>query len=189
MRSSSIGIVALLSLFSPGVLRCQHANNPGISTCEQQTLAQPGIGVSYKGTVRNDDYRFSATIPDGLLGWGAAPNAPFHGFSIFINPESRGRSCIVFRIGIHVDLEEDKAAPERQGLRLERITVGGRSATRRSSVGSASGTIYENVNVWLQVPHKKDDTHDVEIVLVTPKDDAVRARAIFDRFLASFRFL
>ncbi len=183
------GVVALVSLFSPAWLRCQHAREPSISTCDLETLAQPGIGVSYIGTVHNDDYRFSATIPDGLVGWGAAPNAPFHGFSIFINPEAKVRSCIVFRVAIHVDLERDKAARAREDSRFERITVGGRPATRTSSVGTARGTVYENVNVWLQVPHKKDDTHDVEIVLVTPKDDSARIRAIFDRFIASFRFL
>jgi hypothetical protein len=188
MRSSSAVVIALFSLFSPAVLLCQHAIDRATSTCEQETLAEPGIGVSYRGTIRNDDYRFSATIPDGLLGWGAAPSAPFHGFSIFLNTESGTRACIVFRIAVHVDLEEDKPTPEREGHRLERITVGGRSANRTSSVGSVRGVVYENVNVWLQVSHKKDDTHDVEIVLVTPKSDAVRTRAIFDGFIASLRF-
>jgi len=139
MRSKSAVLIALLSLFSP-VLRCQ-PRYPTVSTCEQETLAKTGIGISYRGTVRNDDYRFSATIP------------------------------------------------EREDLRLEPITVGGRLAARKSSVGSIGGTIYENVTVFLQVPHKNDDIHDVQIVLVTPKSDAARTRAIFDRFIASFRFL
>jgi hypothetical protein len=178
----------VLALFSPAVLRCQHASDPAVSTCEQETLAKRGIGVSYTGTVRNDDYGFSVTIPDGLVGWGAVPNAPFHGFAIFINPESKARSCIVFRIAIHVDLEAENAAPGREDRRLERVSVGGRSATQTSSFGSIRGTIYENVNVWLQVLHKNDDIHDVGIVLVTPKDDAVKTRAILDRFIASFRF-
>jgi hypothetical protein len=189
MRSSSAAVIALLSVFRPAVLQCQHASDQAIFTCEQETLARPGVGVSYKGTVRNEDYRFSATIPDGLVGWGAAPNAPFHGFSIFIDPESKARSCIVFRIAIHVDLDGDEEKHERKDVRLERITVGGQSANRRSSVGSVEGTIYENVDVSLQAPLKKDDIHDVEIVLVTPKSDVVRTRAIFDRFIASFRLL
>lgn len=122
---------------------------------------------------------------------GSRPKCAVSRFLIFINPDSQGRSCIVFRIGIHVDLEADKVALERQDprLELELTTVGSRPATLRSSVGSANGTVYENVKVWLQVPHKNEDIHDVEIVLVTPKDDAMRSRAIFERFLASFRFL
>jgi hypothetical protein len=170
------------------VLRCQHASDPDVATCEQETLARPGFGVSYRGTVRNDDYRFSATIPDGLVGWGAAPSAPFHGFSIFIDHGNKARSCIIFRVAIHLNLEEDKPAPERERPRSEPITAGGRPATRMSSGGSVRGTVYENVYAGLQVPHKQDDIHDVEIVLVTPKSDAVKNRAIFDRFIASFRF-
>ncbi len=57
-----------------------------------------------------------------------------------------------------------------------------------SSVGSIGGAVYENVYVGLQIPHKQDDIHDVEIVLVTPKSDAIKNRAIFERFIASFRF-
>ena len=188
MRSTLAAVIGLLAVFMPGVLQSQRASAPAIFTCEQETLAGPGVGASYKGTVRNEDYRFSATIPDGLVGWGAAPNAPFHGFTIFINSEANTRSCIVFRIAIHVDLEGDEAAPETGDVRLERITVGGRTATRTSSVGSVGGTLYENVNVSLQIPHKKDDIHDVEIVLVTPKSDAFKTRTLFDRFIASLRF-
>src|SRR5271169_3900545 len=105
MQSSSALVITLLSLCSPAVLRCQHPSDAAVSTCEQETLARPGFGVSYKGTVRNDDYRFYANIPNGYVGWGAAPNAPFHGFSIFINPKKKASSCIVFRIAIHIDLE------------------------------------------------------------------------------------
>lgn len=186
MQSSSALIIALLSLAAPPVLRVQESGNAAVSRCEQETLARPGFGASYKGKVRNDDYGFSATIPDGYVGWGAAPNAPFHGFSIFINPRKKAGSCIVFRIALHLDLDGDELPPDRKELKP--ITVGDRAATRTSSVGSAGGMIYENVHVGLRVPHKKDDLHDIEIVLVTPKSDALRNRAVLDRFIASFRF-
>ena len=47
------------------------------------------MGVAYKGRVRNSDYRFSATIPDGLEGWGAGKNAPFHGFVFYLSSRIR----------------------------------------------------------------------------------------------------
>jgi hypothetical protein len=182
-------VLTVSALCHPTVLRCQHAADPTISTCDNQTLVRPGVGVPYQGTIRNDDYRFSVTVPEGLVGWGGvAPNAPFHGFAIFIRDSaSETKSCIVFRIGIHVDLDEDKATTEQQEFRTQRITVGHRPARRTSSIGSAHGTIYENVNVWLQVPHG-GDSHDLEIVLVTPKNEAAKTRGMFDKILASFHF-
>ena len=52
-----------------------------VLTCETISLARPGYGVAYRGEAKNGDYRFTATIPTGLTGWGAAPVAPFHGFA------------------------------------------------------------------------------------------------------------
>ena len=189
MQSRPAVGVTVLALLNVGVARCQQTADRAVATCEQATLAEPGMGVPYRGTVRNDDYRFSATIPNGLVGWGADPRAPFHGFSIFINPEGKTRSCIVFQIGIHIDRNEEKPGLDRKDVRLERITVGGRPATRTSAATLVKGRTYENVHVGLQVLHKKGDVHDVEIVLVTPENDAVTTKAVFEKFIASFRFL
>lgn len=174
-------------LCSSGILRGQRPADPSISTCDQESLACRGFGVSYKGTVRNDDYRFSATIPEGLVGWGAASSAPFHGFTIYPGSESGATSCIVFRIAIHVDLGEDQGGSGQRAFHTERVKVGNRVASQTSSIGLARGTNYENINLWLELP-RDGYKNDVEIVLVTPRSDGVRTRALFAKFLASFRF-
>jgi len=187
MRRINGLVVTSVMLFSPAILQCQRPADPPISTCDKETLARPGFGVSYKGVVRNDDYQFSATIPEGLAGWGAAPVAPFHGFAIFPGPESEATSCIVFRIAIHVDLGEDDKKSGQRKPRTERVKVGNRLGSQTTSSGTAGGTIYENVDVWLEL-HRDGYRNDVEIMLVTPKTEAARTRAIFAEFLASFRF-
>ena len=189
MRQLSGLMLTPVMLCASGILQGQERAKPEISSCEQQSLARPGFGVSYKGTVRNGDYRFSATIPEGSTGWGAAPFAPFHGFTIYLadGAESEAKSCIVFRIAIHVDLGEDEEDFRQEPFQAERVKVGNRMGWRTSSVGPARGTIYEIINIWLELPRKgyKDDA---EIVLVTPRSAAARTKPLFARFLSSFRF-
>jgi hypothetical protein len=185
-RTSGIVFTSLM-LFSPAILRCQGSDS-SVSTCDKETLARPGFGVSYSGAVRNDDYRFSATIPEGFVGWGAAPNAPFHGFVIFTGPESQTTSCIIFRIAIHVDLGEDDAIGlGKQKSRSSRVRIGNRIGSQTSAVGSSRGMAYETTHVWLELP-RHGYRNDVEIALVTPNTHAAKTKAIFAKFLASFRF-
>lgn len=188
VRQASRLILTLVMLCNSGILRGQRPADPSVSTCDQESLARPGYGVAYRGTVRSDDYRFSVIIPEGLVGWGAAPAAPFHGFTIYLSHEPEAKSCIVFRIQIHVDLGEDDRASGQQRGHTERVRVGNRVGSRVSSTGRVRGTSYGNINVWLELP-REDYRNDVEIVLVTPKSDEVRTKAIFARFLASFHFL
>lgn len=73
------------------------------------TLSRPGVGSAFRGTVRNDDYAVSVQIPKGLVGWeGTDPPAPFHGFTIFLDPQMT--ACIVFEVHIRVD-EDDTLKP------------------------------------------------------------------------------
>jgi hypothetical protein len=152
---------------------------------------QRGIGVAYKGTVRNDDYRFEATIPDGLVGWGGvAPNAPFHGFAIF--PDPRETSCILFGIQIRVELPDDNGTFHKSGRRAElvkaeRTKVGNRVGRQIVKTGSAAGAEFENVIVFLELP-RDGYTNDAVFTLVTPKDKVAESRLVFARFLSSFHF-
>src|SRR5208283_2960375 len=57
-------------LYSSGLSRGQQLSSATALTCDKLSLARPGYGVAYKGVVRNSDYRFSATIPDDLVGLG-----------------------------------------------------------------------------------------------------------------------
>jgi len=177
-------VLVLVMLFSPSILRCQRT--AGISTCEQVTQARPGFGVSYKDTVRNSDYELSATVPEGLIGWGAAPVAPFHGFTIYLGPGPQPASCIVFEIAIHVDLGEDRG-PEPEKSLAERVKVGNRTGSKIRSTGTLQGTPYENVTISLELP-RSGYRNDVLFLLVTPSAEAARTEPIFTKFLASFRF-
>ncbi len=184
-RSSLEIVLAVLMLFPLGTGKCAGPDR-SVATCDQVTLARPGFGASYRGTVRNSDYRFSATIPDGLAGSGTAPPAPFHGFAIYTSSGSGVTSCIVFLIAIHVDLgEEDRSEPKKG--RAEEVRVGNRLGWRTRTAGSIRGVAYENLAVRLELP-REGYKNDVEFVLVTPEAEASRTEAIFTKFLASFRF-
>jgi len=184
-------------LFAICALLCSSAFHEGsnslyasVFTCDKLSLARPGYGVAYKGVVRNSDYRFSATIPDGLVGWGAAPNAPFHGFTIY--PGTDQSSCITFEIHIRVELPEDREGVHGRGKRakrvkVERVKVGNRRGLQTEETGLASGTEFQNVTVTLELP-RSGYYNDVAIRLGTPIKEAANGKALLARFLASFQF-
>jgi hypothetical protein len=93
------------------VVAAQNSSTPNPETCQTLTLARRGQGVEYRGIVRNSDYRFTATIPERTIGWGAGPSAPFHGFAIYLDEASSLPTCIVFTIGIRVDLPGIRQGP------------------------------------------------------------------------------
>jgi hypothetical protein len=148
--------------------------------CDALTRAHPGNGVAYSGTVTNDDYRLTLTIPDGLTGWGAAPHAPFHGFSIFLDG-----ACIAFEVHIRLDLPEDTRGPVRELKR--RVKIGGRPGFEVSRRGVVDGVPIENRLIFVEL-NRKDRQDDVSITLATPATDAKKNNEIFERLLASLRF-
>jgi hypothetical protein len=155
-------------------------------TCDMISLARVGYGVPYTGLVTNRSYRFSVNIPPGLTGWGAAPGAPFHGFTIFLDDDAPATSCIDFMIGIHVDLPEDSSA----GFRARgavRVKVGNRSGLEMSRRGFRHGTSFDNIIVELSNPHG-DCRYDITITLVTPTRDRKRTELTFRSFLSGFKF-
>ena len=156
-----------------------------VFTCETISLGRPGEGVSYKGIVRNDDYRFTAAIPPGLVGWGGAPGAPFHGFTVFLNEKSRAGSCIHFLVRVHVDLPED-APPATRG-RMLRVKVGNRNGLLTVTAGIVHGVNVENRSVQVELPRGgyKDD---LTITLITPAADKRGAIPIFEKFISQIEF-
>ena len=174
-------------LSNPGLLQCEQIADRSILTCEQVSLARPGRGVAYKGTVRNSDYRFSATIPDGLEGWGAGENAPFHGFTFYPGYASEPTICVDFSIQIHVDLEEDHAVAAQRIGATRPVRVGNRTGLKTSTAGRAKGTSYEIETVFLELP-RRSYRNDVVITMVTPASERERAEDVFARFLSSFHF-
>lgn len=182
LRSNGL-ILAWITLWNPSLL---HGQQPALS-CDKVSRARPGSGVAYKGTVRNSDYRFSATIPDGSVGWGSAQSAPFHGFAIYPADGSEATGCIVFIINIHVDLPEDAEVGEQRSTHAKPVPVGNRVGLQTSTIGSVKGTSFENVTVTLELP-RNGYKNDVAITLITPISEEKNAKAAFARFLASFRF-
>jgi len=157
---------------------------PHIQTCDSITLARPGVGVAYKGTVRNDDYGVKIDIPGGLTGWGGvAPEAPFHGFVIFL-PDSP-RSCIGFRIQLRVDLG-DGALPERHHAG-KAAAVGNRRGWEDDRSGVVNGTALTNVTITFSVPHRRE-IYDGSVWLVTPTEELEKEMPTFRKFVSGIRF-
>ncbi|HUA87574.1 MAG TPA: hypothetical protein VMB85_27145 [Bryobacteraceae bacterium] len=177
-------VLALWAAGNASFLDAQRTPEP-VATCHDVSLARPAYGVSYRGSVRNSDYEFSAMVPEGFTGWGAAPVAPFHGFTIYL--DERETSCIVFEIRLRVgdvSAEQDAAPNEAAPIR---VRVGNRSGLQTVVIGRRSGVEYQNVTVTLELP-RAGYTNDAEIVLVTPMNEVARTKPIFSKFLGSFKF-
>jgi hypothetical protein len=174
--------VPILFAASAVCLSAQSSRSGQVRLCSQISLARPGFGASYRGTVRNDDYRVSLTIPDGLTGWGAGPVAPFHGFTIFLPSDDDQSICIIFEIHLRVDIGQPEAKP-----RGEKITVGGIAAWQEETTGTIDGKQFTNIAVRFSVVHRKE-VDDGTVWLVTRTKDLSRDRPIFERFLAQTKF-
>src|SRR4051812_49194633 len=72
-----VGILAAAANRCP--MFSQETGNSHVLTCSAATGAHVGQrGITYVGSVRNEDYRFEARVPEGLKGLGSASGAPFH---------------------------------------------------------------------------------------------------------------
>ena len=157
-----------------------------IGPCGSISSAKPGYGQAYHGEVRNEDYGFRVTIPRGLKGWGAGRSAPFHGFTIYLEPADNLQSCINLDVGMVVNLDSERALAIEQESG-SRIRVGDRLGFRRVSHGAVGGKDFENIVVdfhW--VSH--GNSYSLAATLVTPTETAKQTRPIFERFLSSLVF-
>jgi hypothetical protein len=153
-------------------------------TCE--TISPPpGIGEEYRDVVVNDDYRFVAPIPAGLVAWGGTPGAPFHGFTIFLNKKSD--SCIHFLIGLHVDLPEDAVTTPIPVGRSKTVKVGNRTGRETLKVGIIHGVSIENVNIPVDLP-RDGEKDEVTITLIGPTSEKRKTRPIFKKFISEIKF-
>lgn len=160
----------------------QETHRARINTCETATNSRTGQHVvTYTGAVRNGDYQFEATIPDGLTGLGSGFNSPFHGFAIFID----NSGCIAFGIEHRVILPED--VPGRDRRKWVPVKVGNRKGVETLMVGTSRGRRFLNVSVLLDLP-REGYMNDMSVLFVTPLQSRSRAEPIFRSFLASFKF-
>jgi len=157
---------------------------PPIDTCSSITLAKPGVGVAYTGIVRNDDYGVQIAIPDGLTGWGGvAPEAPFHGFVIFLSDPVQ--SCAGFEIQLRVNLGDGARAHRHNAGK--RVMVGNIAGSQENRSGFVNGTAFTNVAISFSVP-QRGEVFDGSVWLVTPTEDLAKNMPIFRSFVSHFRF-
>ena len=155
---------------------------PPVATCGSITLVRPGIGVSYTGIVRNDDYRLKIVVPRGLTGWGGvAPEAPFHGFVIFFHTP---QSCMGLEVHWRVDLGD--GVPGRHGAGRA-AAVGNRRGGEKTTRGVANGTALTNVTITFSVP-EGGAVYDGSVWLVTPTEDLEKNLPTFRNFVSHIRF-
>jgi hypothetical protein len=189
MNGPRLGFGAICALLGSAIPAAQSARNSTVLTCHEISLARPGNGASYSGTVQNYDYDFSATIPDGLTGWGAAPGAPFHGFTVYLGKDQK--SCINFEIHMRVLLPEDEAVRESGARQAKAITTrvkaGNRVGVQTIETGEADGLEFENLTIFLELP-RNGYKNDAVVTFITPKNRAGQTNPVLARFLSSFHF-
>ena len=183
-------IIVVFGLGALGLARIAAAQSSSALnpvTCQTLTLARRGQGMEYRGTVRNSDYRFTATIPEGTTGWGAGTLAPFHGFAIYLDEANEPRTCIVLTIHIRVDLPEDSPKPRQPSIAARTLKVGNLKGRETRIRGSVGGVDFENIIVSAE-RRRVGDTDDLMITLVTPATNRKSAEKIFETFLARLNF-
>lgn len=153
-----------------------------VRTCSQISLVRPGFGAAYRGAVGNDDYKFTLTIPEGLVGWGADPVAPFHGFTIFLPSGDDPPACIVFEI--HLRVERGQREAWRRGTK---VVIGGVTGWREEVTGTTGGTSFTNIIIRFSVI-RSQETDDGTVRLVTPTKDLGKNGAIFEAFISHIGF-
>ena len=176
---------AWLLMLMPGVLSGGSQlfrQTPNVVTCSQVTLTEPTLGVAYRAAVSNDDYKLSAAIPKGYTGWGGvAANAPFHGFTIFLDQSLR--SCILFEVHIRVD---DADVPPHLHS-AEALSLGQARAWQISSrVATKSGEI---INLRTSFTFEHDGETDAgQVTLISPVSEQRKSKPPYDHFLKSIHF-
>lgn len=162
--------------------RAQEMKQPRAKSCEQIVSTRSGIGPRYAGTIRNDDYDFTARIPQGFTGWGGvASDAPFHGFTIFLDP--KGKSCIIFEVHI----QGTETGITQRPIGSTAISLGKARGWRTEYSGLINGVRFINDASTFSF-EQPDQIDNGEILLVTPASGTERAMRVYDSFLTSVQF-
>jgi len=150
--------------------------------CRQATLARPGNGRSFTGIISNDDYGFSVEIPKAYTGWdGAASDAPFHGFAIFLDPQMK--SCILFEIRLRADYVDMSKVRWTRTL----VHLGAAPGWQSTKNGLVAGTYTTNINTMFS-SRQRGETSDGEILLIAPTSRLSEVRGLYDAFIGSLKF-
>ncbi len=189
-RSCSL-LAGMMLTMPPAAFTQQRRGIGEARDCVALTLSQPSEGTASVGTVRIDPFGISLTVPDGLVGWGAAQDAPFHGFAIFLG--TTPRACIVFGIYWEFQISGSDLQPPRGRA----VKVGNRVGWERRTRGAIEGLDWTNVTVTfppMSVPTPQAGgrrSQDVEVgwvALATPTKDLATTLPVLQKFVGSFRF-
>ena len=179
LSSKSLRIFILLA---PALIAApeQVASQPRTSlSCSQATMVKAGVGVPYSGDVSIDDYKLRARIPQGLTGWGGvAPDAPFHGFAIFL--DSSMRDCIVFEIHLRIDDDEVPVRPHTAKM----LPLGNAKAWQIVRSGSNRATDPVNLTTYFSFG-QNGQINDGRILLVSRPEELPKTRLLYETFLKS----
>jgi len=129
-------IVLLIAVSFADAAYCQvSVRQSKVVSCAQAAGTRPQTVNAFRGSVSNDDYAFSARIPNGLIGWGGVyKDAPFHGFTIFL--DSNMEACIVFEVHLRVD-RRDTARPPSAATSIQLGKAQGWQWTREGKTASS----------------------------------------------------
>jgi hypothetical protein len=182
MKSKATEFITLLALIGSTHAHAERPGHSKVSDCGMATFSRPGVGSAFSGTVRNDDYAFSVQIPNGLVGWaGVDPPAPFHGFTIFLDPQMT--TCIVFEVHIRVD-EDDTSKPRRSAALMRLGEASAWQAIREGRVADADMTNISTVFSFEQ----SDQIDDGEVLLIAPTAKLPTAKRVYETFMRSLVF-
>jgi hypothetical protein len=183
---AALTVAALLLCVESSIARETYGATSKAGICESITNSKSGTGVAYRGTLRNSDYGISLQIPSGQTGWGAAPEAPFHGFAIFFDDQSK--SCISFEIHLRVDAGDSKSMSSAPSAK--RVRLGNRNGWEERNTDMIDGVEWTNITVRFSMHHvrSRSEIDDGSITLVTPTRDKGRNMSIFQEFITHIRF-
>jgi hypothetical protein len=183
---TALTVLVFFLLDKPGIAKEAYSATSQVEACAAITKAQPGTGVAYRGTVRDTDYGLSMQIPSGQTGWGAAPEAPFHGFAIFLSDQAK--ACIILEI--HIRIDTDGSNRVSSDPTAKRIRLGNRNGWEERATGVIDGVEWINVTVRFSMHHLRSasDIDDGSITLVTQTQDLNKDIPIFEEFLSHIRF-
>jgi hypothetical protein len=185
IKTSLVALIFVL-LSESGVAKESQGKTSQVEVCESITNSKPGSGVEYKGSLRNSDYGLNVKIPPGLTGWGAAPEAPFHGFAIFLADQPK--SCIIFEVHLRISIDESNSIDG--GPAVKRVRIGNRIGWEAQTKGMIDGVEWTNIIVRFSIRHVRSahDIDDGSITLVTRTQDLDKRMPIFQNFVSNIRF-
>jgi hypothetical protein len=110
-----------------------------------------------------------------------AEDAPFHGFTIFL--DKGAQACIVFEIHIRIQVGDP---PRREPPPL--LSLGHATAWQIRASGSANNTEMENLTTAFSNRLRNSEIDDGSVELITPASEAKESEQIYRLFLQHLRF-